>query len=163
MDTFLAWLAASSWLWGPYLLLFMLLGFRCNSQAKSRIYKITLMYYIPGVIALQLLFPVSQLGLRTLFFDIGSRLFLFVQGAEQFWLAWEASGGAPSGKSMPTQRKLMEDDDEEEERKVYPRRGNSWRFAPHHWARLGYGAATLAYLVWLIVGAIFAFSLIGHK
>ena len=166
LDTFMAWLYGSSWLWGPYLALFIFLAFKCRFAVKMKIYKITVLYYIPGVIALQLLFPASQLGLRTMFFDLGSRLFLFVQGAEQFWLAWEPRTTPTSQRSMPVQQRLMTDEDDEDEapRAPAPTRGSARTgLAPHHFARIGYLLATFAYLIWLLVGVAFAFTLIHGK
>jgi hypothetical protein len=86
---FLEWLYNATWLWLLWFILFLTQTLRCSPRAKLVLFKIG-QYYIVLVIALQLLVPVSHLVLRTLLFDLSTRMFLFIQAAELLWTAWNS-------------------------------------------------------------------------
>jgi hypothetical protein len=82
-------LYAATWLWLPLLIMFIVQGLHSSPHLKFALLKIS-RYYIVGIIAIQLLVPASHPIMRVLLFDLGTRLFLFVEATEFFWFAWSA-------------------------------------------------------------------------
>ena len=149
MTQFLRELYTATWVWLPFLILFLVQGLRCSPQVKLVLFKIGL-YYIVCAIGLQLLLPAAHLGLRTMLFDLTTRAFLFIQAAEMLWNSWSAN---PSRSLMQPQ--LVDDDDDEDEPVRLVRRG----ITAHQKALIGYAVMALLYLGWTLLGVLFAFTL----
>jgi hypothetical protein len=144
----------ANWLWLPFLVLFLVQGLHCSLPVKLVLLKIAL-YYIVAAIGLQLLLPATHLALRTMLFDLTTRVFLFIQATEILWNSWNARSALTIGGGALKQQKLFEDDEDNEQPGVPRRRG----LTPHHLLLILYVISALLYLGWTIVGLTFAFTL----
>ncbi len=153
----------ATWLWLPLIVLFLIQGLRCSSSVKLMLFKIAL-YYIVSEIGLQLLVPSAHLVLRTLLFDLTTRVFLFIQAAEILWSSWNVSPALAIGGGVLKQQKLIADEEDEDDDDTLPRgtlngrSGKPW-LAPHHKVLVLYVVSALVYLGWTILGLTFAFTL----
>ena len=146
----------ASWLWLPFLVFFLIQGLHCSPKAKGALLRISL-YYIVAAIGLPLLLPTTHLALRNLLFDLATRLFLFIQGAELLWISWSTRPALSLAGVFGSQKLVAKrDDDEDEDEDEMP------LAAPHGGlpAALIFSAiCTLVYLGWLVLGLLFAFTL----
>lgn len=145
----------ATWLWLPLLVLFLVQGLRCSSSIKLMLFKIAL-YYIVAAIGLQLLVPTAHLALRTMLFDLMTRVFFFIQAAEILWSSWHAAPVPASGGVLKPQ-KLMEEEDDDA--LPLPRMARQRWLTPHRKVLLLYVVSVLVYLGWTILGLTFAFTL----
>jgi hypothetical protein len=145
----------ATWLWLPFLVLFLVQGLYCLPPVKLILFKIAL-YYIVAAIGLQLLLPTAHLILRVMLFDLTTRVFLFIQAAEILWNSWSASPALAIGGGALKQQKLLRDDDDEDGGKPgMPR----WGLTTHHKRLILYVVSALLYLGWTVLGLTFAFTL----
>ena len=163
MNHFLQNVYEANWLWLPLIVLFLIQGLRCSSPVKLMLFKIAL-YYIVSEIGLQLLVPSAHLALRTMLFDLTTRVFLFIQAAEILWSSWNTGPVLAIGGSVLKQQKLIADDDEDDDDDTLPRgtlTGRTRRtfLTPHHKVLILYVVSALLYLGWTILGLTFAFTL----
>ncbi|HEU5375882.1 MAG TPA: hypothetical protein VFV38_10615 [Ktedonobacteraceae bacterium] len=158
MSHFLQNVYEATWLWMPIIVLFLVQGLRCSSPVKLMLFKIAL-YYIVSEIGLQLLVPSAHLALRTMLFDLTTRVFLFIQAAEILWSSWNA-GLALGGGALKQQKLLADDEDDDNSLSVsLPRKARRQWLTPHHKVLLLYVVSALLYLGWTILGLAFAFTL----
>lgn len=145
----------ASWLWLPFLVMFLVQGLHCSPKAKGALLRIAL-YYIVAAIGLHLLLPITHLALRNLLFDLATRLFLFIQAAEQLWICWSTrpalSPAGVFGSQKLVARKNEDDDDDDEGPQAAPH-------AALPAALIFSAICTLVYLGWLVLGLMFAFIL----
>ena len=152
MNHFLQGIYDATWLWLPFLVLFLVQGLHCSPPVKLMLFKIAL-YYIVSAIGLQLLIPTTHLALRTMLFDLTTRVFLFIQAAEILWNSWNTIGGGVLKQQPPLE------DDEEEDATVLPRMTRRRWLTPHHKLVIVYVVCALLYLGWTLLGLAFAFTL----
>ena len=143
----------STWLWLPFLVFFLIQGLHCSPKAKGALLRIAL-YYIVAAIGLHLLLPTTHLALRNLLFDLATRLFLFIQAAEQLWICWSARPVLSMSGVFGSQKLVAKKDEDEDD--------DEMPLTPHGGlpAALIFSAiCTLVYLGWLVLGLLFAFTL----
>jgi hypothetical protein len=145
----------ATWLWLPFLVLFLVQGLHCSLPVKLILFKIAL-YYIVAAIGLQLLLPTTHLTLRILLFDLTTRVFLFIQGAEILWNSWDASPALALQGGVLKQKKLLDDDEDEDAGLAGARRRG---LTTHHKLLILYIVSALLYLGWMALGLLFAFTL----
>jgi len=162
LNHFLQNVYEATWLWLPLIVLFLIQGLRCSSSVKLMLFKIAL-YYIVSEIGLQLLVPSAHLALRTMLFDLTTRVFLFIQAAEILWSSWNAGPALAIGGGVLKQQKLIADDEDEDDdtlpRGTLTGRTRRQFLAPHHKVLILYVVSALVYLGWTILGLTFAFTL----
>src|SRR4029077_15993718 len=141
--------------------LFLVQGLRCSSSVKLMLFKIAL-YYIVSEIGLQLLVSSTHLALRTMLFDLTTRVFLFIQAAEILWSSWSAAPALTMGGAVLKQRKLIvddEDDDNSLPALTLPGKARKQWLTLHHKVLILYVVSAFLYLGWTILGLAFAFTL----
>ena len=150
----------ASWLWLPFLVLFLVQGLHCSPKVRPILFKNAL-YYIVAAIGLHLLLPAAHLALRNLLFDITTRVFLFIQVSELLWSCWSmrpalATPGIFVQQKLVAKKEDEDDEDEEDDNEVHiaPQEG-----LPSYRLLIFYGVSTLFYLGWMVVGIMFAFTL----
>lgn len=150
----------AAWLWLPLLVLFLVQGLHCSPPLKLMLFKISL-YYIVSEIGLQLLVPTAHLALRTMLFDLTTRVFLFIQAAEILWSSWHAAPALASGGGVLKQQKLIEDDEDDDILPINTLPGRSRRrwLTPHYKLLLMCAVSASLYLGWTLLGLAFAFTL----
>ena len=158
MHHFLQAVYAATWLWLPFLVLFLVQGLRCSPSGKLLLFKIAL-YYIVSAIGLQLLVPTAHLALRTMLFDLTTRVFLFIQAAELLWNTWNVGPAFTLKGGVLKHRPLDEEDESDEDTKTLPAKKQLPWLTPYHTLLIVYVMSTLLYLGWTILGLMFAFTL----
>lgn len=163
MNHFLQHVYEATWLWLPLIVLFLIQGLRCSSSVKLMLFKIAL-YYIVSEIGLQLLVPSAHLALRTMLFDLTTRVFLFIQAAEILWSSWNAGSALAIEGGVLKQQKLIADEDDDEDDDTLPRgvlteRTRRQFLTPHHKVLILYVLSAFLYLGWMILGLTFASTL----
>lgn len=161
MSHFLQDVYEATWLWMPLLVLFLVQGLRCPSSVKLMLFKISL-YYIVSEIGLQLLVPSAHLALRTMLFDLTTRVFLFIQAAEILWSSWSASPALAMGSAVLKQQKLIPDDEDDDNSLptlALPGKARKQWLTLHHKMLVLYVVSAFLYLGWTILGLAFAFTL----
>jgi hypothetical protein len=146
---------SATWLWLPFLVLFLVQGLHCSSPVKLVLFKIAL-YYIVAAIGLQLLVPTTHLTLRIMLFDLTTRVFLFIQGAEILWNSWNASPALVIQGGSLKQKKLLDDDEDEDGGQLRARQRG---LTTHRKLLIFYIVSALLYLGWTVLGLTFAFTL----
>ena len=125
----------ATWLWVPFVILFAVQGLHCSPHVKFSLFKMS-RYYIIAIVGIQLLVPDSHLPLRALLFDVGTRTFLLIEGAELLWFALSAwRTGTYQGLNVPDGEVSLG-------------------------LLIWYVISALLYLGWLILGVSFAFTMV---
>jgi hypothetical protein len=145
----------ATWLWLPFLVLFLVQGLHCSPSVKLVLFKIAL-YYIVAAIGLQLLVPTTHLTLRIMLFDLTTRVFLFIQGAEILWNSWNVGPALVIQGGSLKQKKLLDDDEDEDSGQPGAHRRG---LTTHRKLLIFYIVSALLYLGWTVLGLTFAFTL----